>query len=199
MAPHFSTVHRPGGRGFSLIEIAITLTIIGIIAMLATTAAHKYMMSVKVAEARNSLGQIAKDALTKFEKESMNPTQLAPGSSTQVLNGLCASATNTVPPGGVASTPAGKKYQSTGADWDAAKDPNVGFYCLKFVLDQPQYFLYDYTASGTLGVAGDTFTATANGDLNADGITSTISITGAIDNSRLLNLAPNISETMPDE
>jgi len=48
------------------------------------------------------------------------------------------------------------------------------------------------------GATGDTFTASANGDLNGDGTLSTFSIQGAI-NSGTLNIAPNMLEINPEE
>jgi hypothetical protein len=76
---------------------------------------------------------------------------------------------------------------------------SVGWYCLRFELDQPQYYAYSYSATGTLGAAGDTFLAQANGDLNGDGILSTFTLGGLVDTSMILNVAPNIGETAPEE
>ena len=65
-------------------------------------------------------------------------------------------------------------------------------------MDQPQYYMYDYKVTGTGGAAGDTFTSTANGDLNGDGTLSTFSISGTIQNGSL-NVAPNLIEVAPEE
>jgi len=70
---------------------------------------------------------------------------------------------------------------------------------MKFELDQPQYYQYTYTSSGTSGASGDTFIATANGDLNGDGVESTFGLVGQINSSMVLNIAPNIAETQPEE
>ena len=94
--------------------------------------------------------------------------------------------------------PKGTKYQSKNSDWttdQAAK--GVGFACLKFSLDQPQAFLYDYKALAA-ATPQATFTAFAYGDLNGDGVTSTFGLRGAILGSAV-TLAPSILEVSPDE
>jgi hypothetical protein len=65
-------------------------------------------------------------------------------------------------------------------------------------LDQSQSYHYNYTVKGS-AASGDSFTATANGDLNGDGVASTFSITGSINSSFALNIAPNMQEISPEE
>jgi type IV pilus assembly protein PilA len=189
-------------RGFTLIELMIVVAIVGILAVLAIYGVRKYMANAKTAEARNSIGEIGKDAATAYEKESMPGTLLAPGISAVLSRALCVAANGPVP-AAIASV-AGKKYQSKSApiaaDWDL--DMNVfhtGFYCLKYAMDQPQYYMYNYTAAKGDGSNTDTFTAIANGDLNGDGTTSTFSLIGGVTPSYTLNIAPNIIETLPEE
>jgi type IV pilus assembly protein PilA len=186
---------REGGVGFTLIELMIVVAIIGILSMLAAYGVRKYIANTKTAEARNSLGRLASAAIIAYEREHMAAPVLAQGSSTALTRALCKSASKSVP--GSATFIAGRKYQSSDSDWTA--DPvGSGFTCLHFTLDQPQYYMYSYTVTGT-SAPGDSFTATANGDLNGDSVLSTFQLSGAINSSYAINVAPNIVEVNPEE
>jgi len=189
---------RKGKQGFTLIELMIVVAIVGILAVLAVYGVRKYLANAKTAEARNSLGQIGKDAVTSYEKESMAGSVLGQATSTDILRAMCGKATKPVPE--KADSIKGKKYQSSsekGKDWNVDAASNSGFSCLKFMMNDPQYYMYDYQVSGA-SADGDTFTATAQGDLNGDGVLSTFTMAGKIQNGAL-NIAPNISEDAPEE
>jgi type IV pilus assembly protein PilA len=181
----------------------IVVAIVGILATLSIYGVRKYVANAKSTEARNSLGQIGKDAATAFEKETMAGAIVGLGKTAASVRTLCGSATQTVPAS--ATSIQGTKYQSNQApakDWSFDAGGNKGFSCLKFSMSAPQYYMYNYVSDGnpnaTPPVMGTQFVGTANGDLNGDGRLSTFTMVGAVATGNLY-LAPSIAESSPEE
>jgi type IV pilus assembly protein PilA len=183
-------------RGFTLVELMIVVAIVGILAALAIYGVTRYMKNAKTAEARNSIGQIAKDAAAAYSREKMAPGVMAAKDVTAVANTICKSASKAVPED-ITKVKA-QKYQSGPDEW-APKDEamDVGWTCLKFSMDQPQYYQYNYTATATDPLS-DSFDAVAKGDLDGDEEVSTFTLAGAVQNGTVA-ISPAIKEENAEE
>jgi type IV pilus assembly protein PilA len=188
-------LNKKANEGFTLIELMIVVAIVGVLAVLAVYGVRKYLANAKTAEARNSLGQLAKDAASAVEREKGTQAILAPTTVSTLMRSFCDSST-LVPSG--ATSVSGQKYQSAKADW-ASGSAIQGWSCLKFSLEEPQYYAYTYNVpSGGTSANSGGFTAQAFGDLNGDGNFSTFTVQGSA-YSGSVAISPNVQETQPEE
>jgi prepilin-type N-terminal cleavage/methylation domain-containing protein len=190
-------MNRRNLAGFTLIELMLVVSIVGVLSVLSTYGVRKYVANSKTTEARNALGIIATDATIAFERDSIGGKTLSLMTSSGASRKLCASASASVP--AAAASVQGKKYQSTVADWNTDAATNAGFACLKFTMDAPQYYMYSYALTGTGSSAGDSYTASAQGDLDGNGVQSLFQLSGKISPTFILNTAPNLVEVRPDQ
>jgi type IV pilus assembly protein PilA len=187
-------VRRIRSRAFSLVELMIVVAIIGVLSTLAIQGVRRYLANAKSAEARNALGTMARNAVDAYDKEKFDTTGVMAAGAVQTTGSkqFCASAAATVP-AAIGSVKA-QKYQSNPTEWQNG-DVKTGWRCLGFSVDSPQAYMYGYTATTAVDGA---FTATAQGDLDGDGVASRFEIFGKADNG-VARFSPGIKETDADE
>jgi type IV pilus assembly protein PilA len=156
-------------KGFTLIELMIVVAIIGILAAIAIPAFIKYVKQSKTSEAGLNLKTLSEGAAAYYETDHYQSDGL-PVSERQfpTTDATFATATQKLNP---ASIPEGTKHPTgidewTSEPWKAAK----------FAIAKPHYYRYRYEPSNnTIGTA-DKFSTRAEGDLDADKVSSRFNV-----------------------
>ncbi|XYI02745.1 hypothetical protein ACMHYB_24540 [Sorangium sp. So ce1128] len=181
----------PSDRG---LELTLSghggVEVLGAGAALAIYGVRRYITSAKTAEAKNTVMAMARSAAGAFERAAGSQK----GGPTS--RNLCKSAAP-VP----AAVPPGTRYtpsSSPGQDFNQGDDTS-GWRCLRFSVEMPFYYQYDYRAgSGYKGPTRggpdpgkDGFEVSAEGDLDGDGETSLFTRTGKVESGKVV-LSPQI-------
>ncbi len=157
--------------GFTLIELMIVVAIIAILAVIAVPQFTKYMRSAKAAEANQSLDMIRKGSTAYYATPRIQKGTL------QLVHCQFPAAVGTTPAGSGCcnvDTNGDDRCDSTLSVW-----ANATWSALKFSMIDEHYFQYSYSGTGTLTSAK--YVATANADLDCNGVFSTFELVGTGD------------------
>jgi type IV pilus assembly protein PilA len=147
----------------------------GMMATLAIAGVRKYIANAKQAEAKNTIGHLAKDVAAWWETEDPK----VPLAKKKLVSF----------PAVPKTVPKATKVLTTEADWKAWAP-------LRFSMGPPQYYQYEIKAAKD----GESAEIIAHGDLNGDGKVSTFKLALKVrrpDNH--LIIAPTIEESDPSE
>lgn len=160
------TLHRRC-RAFTLIELMIVVTIIGLLAAIAIPAFEKAVRRSKSSEATINLRRIFDGALTSYQSEQVD--RGGQGQQAQF-------------PATVAPTPGENaccQQDASRCDPDPVAFKQPTWQALQFALDDPHFYWYGFISQGAGTTAA--FSARASGNLDCDENYSTFERIGFVD------------------
>jgi prepilin-type N-terminal cleavage/methylation domain-containing protein len=173
--------------GFTLIELMIVVAIIGILAAVAVPAFMKYIKKAKTTEATTHVQKIYGGARTYWmDRNTREGVIVADEPQFPTFDGSFAGS-------GAAKTAdfnccamgsgPNEKCAPQTALWENAGPGGLAWKALKFSMDDPHYYAYEYTVSNVSGSLGSQFTAAAIGDLDCDTLYSRFSMYGEVNSA----------------
>jgi type II secretory pathway pseudopilin PulG len=166
------------------------VTLAAILACLAMYGLGRYVRHAKTAEAIGSLAAITQAAATYYNGSDATQPAGTPEAAARAMRHFPPPSRASVPPD--LADVRGKRYQSTLADWTPSPWRE-----LHFSIPQPQFYIYSFDSSGSGQQASAA--ATARGDLNGDGVTSTYRLKVAVDDKLSAQVSTNLERTKPEE
>lgn len=177
-----------------VVVVVLIVPLIGVVASLAIYGVRRYLASAKTAEAKNTVGAIARGAAAAYERETLDVTG-------KPVHALCDSTGPNAPGHGPVpgAPPPARKYMPSsapGTDFETGT-PQGGWRCLKFSISQPMYYQYHYNKGGDYlypgpSIGPNAFEAAARGDIDGDGDPSLFVRTGAVNASGNVVLSTQI-------
>lgn len=178
-------------KGFTLIELMIVVAIIGILAAIAIPAFIKYVKQSKTSEAGLNLKTLADGAAQYYEADHYTTTGI-PVSEKQfpTTDHTFAQAAQAKNP---AAIPKGTKHPVTQAEWNAEPWKSA-----KFAIAKPHYYRYRYQPTNVANAA-DKFSTRAEGDLDADAVSSRFNVNAETNKNGEILITPVFLTNNADE